>query len=115
MILLKETKERNWYLIKEWVTKAGLRARVQKCVWNIDVSMHNHYTGYVQIPEGKSFKSFDEISMHGGLTFEGEIEGREGYWIGFDMAHYGDENIPDQEQYAEKECEKIAKQTTERL
>lgn len=116
MELLKETKERSWYLVEEWTTKAGLKARVQKCVWSDEVksiasSLHDFCTGYVQIPEGSVREWEKEMDVHGGITFGPDaLDGESGLWIGFDMAHILDENIPDQEAYAHAECEKLAEQ-----
>lgn len=64
----------------------------------------NHHrgwgNGYVLVPDGHEFhgKSYYDIdvSVHGGLTFsevisQGDDFGwRQGHWIGFDTAHYGD-------------------------
>jgi len=55
--------------------------------------------GYVRITEGHPYyeKNYDDIpvDVHGGLTFSDNIFGdskhfSDGYWIGFDTAHYGD-------------------------
>lgn len=55
--------------------------------------------GYVRIPEGHPYyeKNYDDIpvSVHGGLTFSNHVfeDGEyfsDGYWVGFDTAHYGD-------------------------
>ncbi|MEF2593311.1 MAG: hypothetical protein U0M51_02040 [Eggerthellaceae bacterium] len=50
--------------------------------------------GYVRVPEGHPFhgKNFYECDVEawGGLTFSGEIDGEDGWWLGFDMAHYWD-------------------------
>ena len=55
--------------------------------------------GYVRIPEGHPYyeKTYDDIpvSVHGGLTFSNHVfdDGEyfsDGYWVGFDTAHYGD-------------------------
>ncbi len=122
--LIKEGEERKWYLVKEFTTKAGLPARIQKCVWDDQIKsrasmLHDHYTGYVQKREGDTKKYYDnpDIEVHGGVTFEDSFDGRaevedapSGVWVGFDMAHIYDEKIPNQEEYAEKECEKLAKQ-----
>ena len=59
--------------------------------------------GYVRIPEGHPFygKEYNEIdvSVHGGLTFSEHVtitDGDvlpEGFWIGFDTFHHGDDSI----------------------
>ena len=55
--------------------------------------------GYVRIPEGHPYyeKTYDDIDVrvHGGLTFGDHIfednkHFSDGYWVGFDTAHYGD-------------------------
>ena len=55
--------------------------------------------GYVRIPEGHEYyeKTYDDIpvAVHGGLTFgdhifENSKNFSDGYWVGFDTAHYGD-------------------------
>lgn len=112
MKLIKESKERSWYLVKEWVTESGLKARVCQCVWNDEVqkitSLDDHFTGYVKVPEGLDFEVKD-IDVHGGVTFDNTIDGEEGRWIGFDYAHYGDEGGGSLEE-AERECELLATQ-----
>lgn len=116
MILLKEGRERNWYLVQEWETRNGLKARVQQCVWNAEVQklapigLHNFFCGYVQVPEGKKVTNVHDIEVHGGITFEqGTLVEDDSQWIGFDMAHIGDENNQDLA-YAVEECEKVAEQ-----
>lgn len=54
-----------------------------------------HNNGYVRIPEGHVLHGIPYdgllINCHGGLTFSGDhLKGCEGWWIGFDCAHYGD-------------------------
>lgn len=121
MELLKESRSCSWYLVKEFTTEAGLAARVHKCVWNRDLmpdlSLHDHHTGYVQLPEGKTLseQESEALEVHGGITFsEGSFknidEKVEGRWIGFDMAHLGDENIPEPLAYCVLQCEVLAKQ-----
>ena len=55
--------------------------------------------GYVRIPEGHPYygKHYEDIpvDVHGSLTFSNHIFGKDeyfsdGYWVGFDTAHYGD-------------------------
>lgn len=115
MELITEGKERNWYLVKEFTTKHGNAARIHKCVWNKVVkdlapSLHDFCTGYVLKRETDTEKYYDNpaIEVHGGVTFEGPLAGAVGDWVGFDLSHYGDEDILDQEVYAEVECEKLA-------
>lgn len=107
----ENTRERIWYLVKEFTTKNGKKARIQKCVWNDEVkklapSLHDFYTGYVQV-ENSDEKKEREVEVHGGVTFSGELPETEGYWVGFDMNHYGDENLQSEE-YAEEQCEKLS-------
>jgi len=55
--------------------------------------------GYVRIPEGHPYygKNYEDIpvDVHGSLTFSNHIFGKDeyfsdGYWVGFDTAHYSD-------------------------
>lgn len=53
--------------------------------------------GYVLVPEGHPLHGvgYDDandtgVYAHGGLTFAGSLEGDGNWWLGFDMAHYGD-------------------------
>lgn len=123
MKLLHEDKSRSWYLVKEFTTKSGLDARINQCVWNRELmptlSLHDHYTGYVRIPSGMKMSDSEVekvFDVHGGVTFTGGMNdrmgGADGWWVGFDMAHIGDENIVNPLEYAEKECENLANQIT---
>jgi len=57
--------------------------------------------GYVRIVKGHKYygKTYDDIpiNVHGGLTFSEFIKDSDnfsdGYWVGFDTAHYGDTSI----------------------
>ena len=57
-----------------------------------------HLCGYVLIPEGHPLHAttvigdYDtpDVDVHGGLTWAGPLEDREGVWLGFDCAHYTD-------------------------
>ena len=114
MKLLSEAKERKWYLVEEWVTKAGLKARIHQCVWkNKENGLHDHYTGYVQPPTGCLIDQ--DIEVHGGVTLNGSIQGDKGRWIGFDMSHSGDEGILNPLEYAKAECESLAKQLISKI
>lgn len=54
--------------------------------------------GYVEIPEGHPLYKvnyFDYpnsvvLYVHGGITFSGELDGLQGWYVGFNMAHFGD-------------------------
>lgn len=74
----------------------------------------NHLGCYEHTPEMK-------ISVHGGLTFSGELPGLNGYWFGFDCSHYGDyvpsiavhgitDGVYRDESYVRAECEALADQ-----
>lgn len=117
MKLLKESGERSWYLVKEWKTKAGLEARIHQCVWKERITrlaslLHPHYCGYVRVLDGLRSIDQNKLDVHGGVTFGPGPLGAdicEGTWIGFDMAHFGDENNQDLD-YATEECERLAEQ-----
>jgi hypothetical protein len=59
---------------------------------------HGWGNGYVRIVEGHPFYGMEymniPVSVHGGLTFGDHImdsdKWYDGYWVGFDTAHYGD-------------------------
>jgi len=56
--------------------------------------------GYVRIVEGHPFYAMNymdiPVSVHGGLTFSEHITNSDnwsdGFWVGFDTAHYGDDS-----------------------
>lgn len=51
-----------------------------------------HLCGYVEVPDEHPWhgKGYDDlVSVHGGLTYAGNLRG-DGWWIGFDCAHFGD-------------------------
>ncbi len=119
MKLIKHTEERDWFLVKEWTTAEGLKARVQKCVWDdkvkeITSALHDFCTGYVLVPKGVriSKKLEHTFNVHGGITFNSTtlIGAEKGRWLGFDLAHYMDEDIKNHEEYASLECEVLAEQ-----
>ncbi len=71
----------------------GLKCKILR------VKIMGHLCGYVGIPENHRFykKSYhdlneiNQIEVHGGLTFAGEINDNDGLWyFGFDAAHCGD-------------------------
>lgn len=74
------------------------------------------YCGYVVIPKDSPFYGVDyedledDIWVHGGLTFSGRIEGVEGYLLGFDCNHGGDNSLVQDEEYTFKECKSLADQ-----
>lgn len=90
-------------LLKEWETEAGLTARV----YRVQMASLEWCCGYVRKDEPVDENS---IRVHGGITFSGTLEGTDGNWIGFDLMHFGDDEIPNHSEYAEKECESLAKQ-----
>ena len=53
--------------------------------------------GYVRVPKGHPLyeagidkAAATAVKTYGGFTFAGKLEGEEGWWLGFDMAHYYD-------------------------
>lgn len=116
MKLIQKNEESTWYLVEEWETESGLKARIHQCVWSdkvkrIATKLHDHYTAYVQVPDGIIPPSENSLDVHGGATFYMKpLPTTEGLWIGFDMAHLGDEMIKNGLEYAKEECEKLAKQ-----
>lgn len=57
-----------------------------------EIEWSGHLCGYVKIPEGHPSHGKDyfdiDVDVHGGLTY-GQFRD-DGYWIGFDCAHFGD-------------------------
>lgn len=115
--------ERTFYLVGEF-SAHGLTCRVHQGVPSEEVkkiapSVHDWYMGYVRIPEGDetNYSNSDDIEVHGGVTFEGgftQVFGIEGKWVGFDMAHWGDEKIPNPKDYAIEQTIKLAMQVRKR-
>lgn len=74
------------------------------------------YCGYVVLPEDQLFHGMDYellepfIMVHGGLTFSGELKEVDGYLIGFDCNHGGDDPLVQDEEYTLKECESLVDQ-----
>lgn len=76
-----------------------------------DMSDHGWGNGYVKIVPGHEYhgKNYDDIDViaHGGLTFSEQIKDDDvfpdGYWVGFDTAHYNDTLMkwPKEEVYKE--------------
>lgn len=77
------------------------------------------YCGYVRIPEDHKFYGkddddlYDYIDVHGGLTFSGELDGEEGYFIGFDCNHSYDNPSVQDEEYTLNECYFMVEQLME--
>ena len=80
-------------------------------VKRIGYSLFNYwYCGYVRIPEDHKFygKDYEDlyyyIDVHGRLTFSGELDGEEGYFIGFDCNHSYDNPSVQDDIYTLNEC-----------
>lgn len=97
---------------KEWVTKAGLKAKV---LW----VNNSHRCGYVAIPKENKYFQIDydclKVEVHGGLTY-GTTEPDGEYWVGYDCAHLGDktaywnDGVLRTLEYCTDQCEKLAEQ-----
>ena len=78
-------------------------------------SVFNAPRGYVKIPEGHTLYGvnyFDHpnsvrLHVHGGITFSGELDDMQGWYVGFDMAQFGDLDPLDHTKCVrtDKECE----------
>lgn len=79
------------------------------------------WNGYIEIPKGHPWFEKDymhvDADVHGGLTFSGP-RGGEGFWLGFDCQHYGDQ-IPSRPEmggtfrdlkFVKNELKKLARQ-----
>ena len=55
-----------------------------------------HLCGYVGITKPSPLYGIDycelyeDVSIHGGLTYSGKMSDSDKWWFGFDCAHYGD-------------------------
>lgn len=123
----------NGFIIeKEWTTNAGLRAMVGITCFG---EQKHHRCGYVEVPNGHIAHGKDytddivaDIDVHGGLTFARtkvyNHENENGWWFGYDCAHWGDGDIEPSpyglssnvyqaarsQEYCELECEHLATQ-----
>ena len=76
---------------EKWTDEAtGLECLIKRC-------MSGALCGYVKIPGSHSMHGvdymdfpFNEILVHGGLTYFGDRENDGQHWVGFDCAHYLD-------------------------
>lgn len=75
-------------VVKSWKS-SGLQCVLRHGIWGVPC-------GYVGVPKehplfGKCCgEEPDDLSVHGGVTFCGSIEGFDLWFLGFDTAHYGD-------------------------
>lgn len=71
---------------QSWLTKSGL---VAHALW----VNNSHYCGYITLPKKFGHPHYDDLNVdvHGGLTFNGYLDMAEGYLVGFDCAHSGDQ------------------------
>lgn len=81
---------------------------------------HSHHCGYVSFPSVlREFIIADELQVHGGVTFDKEIENGL-YCIGFDCAHSGDSSVMGDPAfrdywYVENECLSLLRQIRDQL
>lgn len=74
------------------------------------------FCGYVRLPEDHKLygKKYDEIdglvTVHGGVTFAGVLDGMGGFYVGFDCAHAGDSPKVQDEAYTLDECKRLVDQ-----
>lgn len=59
------------------------------------VSYGTHPCGYVELKEGQKYYGFEvyddiDVDVHGGLTWAGKLSFIDGWFIGWDYAHYED-------------------------
>ncbi len=94
-----EEKLKNWG-DGEWVNEKDeitflyreYECRIIRVFYENRKVFGGHLCGYIKIPENHKFyaKHYDDIdlSVHGGLTYSAMEEN--GFWIGFDCAHFSD-------------------------
>lgn len=91
---------------------------IVKLLWNIgNFTMQNRwFCGYVRLPEDHKFygKDVNELenllTVHGGVTFAGALDGMDGFYVGFDCAHLGDMPDEQDEAYTLYECKRLVNQ-----
>lgn len=81
--------------------------------------------GYVQIPEDHvlygldyfDYPDFVRLYVHGGITFSGELDGMQGWYVVFDMAHFRDFDPLDYKKCVrtDKECEQETNRLAEQI
>lgn len=77
------------------------------------------FCGYARLPDGHVFYGqnddmiADYINVHGGVTFAGKLDGLDGFYIGFDCAHRGDDPSVQDEKYTLNECMRLVDQLIE--
>lgn len=70
----------------EWVTAAGIEACVIR-------AREGFLCGYVRVLVGHPVRGewrAPDADCHGGPTYSGPLDGRDGWWIGFDCHHHRD-------------------------
>lgn len=88
------------------------------CV-SLSFEKYNWYCGYVRIPKDHKYYKVPyqrlehRLTAHGGLSFSGELDGLQGYYIGFDCAHAFDSPETEDETYTLNECLKLVDQLIE--
>lgn len=112
-----------WTIREKWKTKAGLMAKICFCDFSKIkgvTSADDYWAGYVNVPQNNllfesssDLEVSNKIFVHGGVTHAGSISEEEGYWIGFDCAHSGDNLQKCNKQYVTGECETLAEQIIE--
>ena len=94
-------------------------------IWREDLGVlfsalnNEWYCVYVVIPKGHKYYDVDyedveeEIDVHGGLTFSGELDGIDGYLLGFDCNHSFDNPVDQDASYTLSECKRMVDQLIE--
>lgn len=97
---------KDWkkYFVKEMVYKPERFKKnvvLAKGVLNghefVILNLGTHPCSYVKMPKLSVLNNFDYtkivgVDCHGGLTFAGKLNNRNGFWFGWDYAHSGDFN-----------------------
>ena len=102
-----------------------MKAFVKEITWFPAISLsHGWGNGYVIIPKGHKLhgKQYDDIdvSVHGGLTFSESAseldwpeipeDSKDGWVVGFDTCHYGDNQSSWTKRAVQREAERLRKQ-----
>lgn len=75
----------------------------------------NHYCGYVGVPSENKYNgvdAFDEAfydaPAHKGVTFSGQMDDSNYWFIGFDYGHFGDDKLGINNSKVIEQCQKLA-------
>ncbi|WP_106460142.1 hypothetical protein [Anaerococcus sp. Marseille-P3915] len=112
--IVKKEDYRGYTIVVKKIFEDGIYT-----IFTDESKYSNWYCGYAVIPEDHPFygEDYDEVEgyvdVHGGLTFSGELDGIDGFLLGFDCNHYEDSPEVQDEEYTLNECKRLVDQLIE--